>query len=159
MIIDSTLEYKTVSECAPGDLVRLRDKIAIVLDPYKNRTRIGLLNPKCAVMIVPDNTHCISYGDNWILSTAVGKETYPKNGNYTEESGCIILDARGMLLVFGPSASLESEGLAFDLRKKAVVASPGYESAPILNWKIWESQANRDRGEPAMIEFSYAPAS
>jgi hypothetical protein len=155
MKIEGSLAYKKLNQCSPGELVRFRAPydLAIIADQQSGHTRFGFLKPRCILSRYPSDTDCISYGVDWLLVPEPGDETYPKNNNHTEDSGALHVDARGMLMTFSPSSEGMALPLALRLPSMEVVETPGHHSAPILRWKLWLSEAARDRGEEPFFEF------
>lgn len=155
MKVEGSLGYKKLSACTPGELVRFRTPydLAIVADTEGQHTRLGFLKPHCMLSRYPSDTDCVSYGTDWLLVPEPGDEMYPKNYGHTEHSGALHIDSRGILMTFSPSAEAVALPVALLLPSMEVVETPGHECAPILKWKLWLSEAARDRGEEPFFQF------
>ncbi|MBP1848488.1 hypothetical protein J2046_006784 [Rhizobium petrolearium] len=114
----------------------------------------GLDHPMTWYTAGLDNQY-LSYGLEWVIQEDHGPET-ACGLRYRAENARLYIDKKGLVMAFGsPRGSYRYEPLHYHL-KDNIEVNLGREAAPIISWRIWESQAHRDAGSEPLF---YYPAS
>ncbi|MCB4767829.1 hypothetical protein LGR54_04370 [Ancylobacter sp. Lp-2] len=158
MKIDPEIRLKKLKDCQQGEIVRLRNgaNIALVIENDPVQSTIAVLSPSMALRHVQLSINCISFGSSWVLEPTIDENTRPQNTKYTETAGSIQITDEGPILVLQNPNGWAPAGVNLDDYK--IISTIGQNTAPILQWRLWLSEASRDRGEPPFFEFAHQPA-
>ena len=96
---------------------------------------------------------CSSHGTAWVLEPVWGDESYPAN-NSADLQKAVWIDGETGVLIFGkPSSDSTFDDTEADLIGSGLVNKTN-SSIPAKHWRIWASEADRNRpGASPLVEF------
>lgn len=160
----SNLRKVMVEDLSPGELFRFSygagSVLALFLERVENGSdKVGIIQgAEFSSNMIWINYNggprdCLSYGRDWFLEEEHGAETY-SGERESRGKASLYIDTPGLMMVFSPSSrSSFASRYVFDLQT-AAHADLGSAAAPVLSWKIWESEDHRDSGSTALFEAS-----
>jgi hypothetical protein len=163
--IAGNLIYKTVGETVGGELFRLNfggelgicvtllsagDKPAAVIGAIQSNEQDRPTHMSWSADAV-----CASYGTGWVLDPVWGSEGYQNNRELEEVAKVLWCDDRGAVLNFYPRLNDHTTGdhggdiISGGLREPELKTS-----LPVRHWRIWASEADRNRpGAKPVVEY------
>lgn len=155
MKIDPEFRYKELKDCVAGELVRLRNGVdlAIALGDQHIGHGIAIIDPQFQYRRIASSLYCVSFGADWIIEPIANEQTRPENAIHTEVFGSLHLTVKGVCIVLNDATEDGHGALGLTFPTLTIGDPPGHHSAPILRWKLWLSEAARERGEGPFFEF------
>jgi hypothetical protein len=162
----SNLKKTSLSAIEPGELIRYNfgtgASLMMLLRTSDSRSEglFGVLSSP--VFERPMSSHimrldedCLTYGRDWFLEEMHGPETAVEGYNLNRDSA-LMLDAKGLILLFRPEKNRFSEGpVLFNVSTNLVVGSLDRRAAaPISQWRIWESEEHFSDGRNMLFEMN-----
>jgi hypothetical protein len=161
--IAGNLSFKTIGETIAGELfiTRIRGSSAtcIHLESYEGDPILGMLkwedSDRPSYSRWSDkNLKCVSYGTDWLLDPILGPESFPRNSYEETEYRVLYLHAGFAVLRLGRAMSPTNfEDVETDILGNGR-QSAGVDAVPVRHWRIWASEADRNRpGAKPIVEF------
>jgi hypothetical protein len=148
-------EFKSAESVQPGELLKIKfaehNVLAIMVKRNDGRAVFAVLEAKrwqngpipFHVAMEEPEGYCLSFGTEWKLQLIMSDETVPRRREYVEKPGVIhISEKRCQLGLAGTRPG--DEFLFCDLLSMSFGALNN-SAAPILEWKIWASDADAVR--------------
>jgi hypothetical protein len=168
MHLIKTISTKTLGQARVGELVKITVDggwhFAILLDGNEKRAMVGVLDPT-AKSHTPKyhrlacREKCVSYGSEWAVEPIIDQEFIPGNSKHQASSGALFIAQSDALVCFQPAEQeSNSTEVYFNLTKNSLEDSyPLVLGAPILKWRIWESNEEYQRtGAKPLLEVNAA---
>lgn len=166
----SALMKKSLAQIKPGELIRysFNNGASLLLLLEKREKGTGLFGVVTSPVFehdmcsyeMPMDGECLSYGTDWFLEEIHGPETVV-GGYYLEQNSNLMLDINGMIFVFRPEkGQFGCRPTYFDVSGTAVLQNfDRQQSAPVKEWRIWETEEHFSDGRGPLFEMKPKPAS